>query len=132
MVGDAGELRSATRLEPGDFYGVSSPHREELRYVHNPNVPRIMLIHQMGFMHRRAVGATTGCFVYPKLISPLDDIRGSLASGFNAVKTFWVPGCIAIVALSVHVRHREKVLLILAWSVNYEYLGSLAEVYLQP
>ena len=92
----------------------------------------MMLIHQMGLMYRRVVGATIGCLVNPRLISHLEDIRVFLASGFNAVKTFWVPGCIAIVALSVHVGHREKVLLILAWSVKYEYLGSLAEVYLQP
>ena len=96
------------------------------------NVPRIMLIHQIGFMHRQLVDATIGCFVNPRLINRLEDIRGFLAPGFNAVKTFWVSRCIAIVALSVHVRHRERVLLILVWSVKYDYLGSLAEVYLQP
>lgn len=86
-------------------------------------------------MHRKLVDAIIGYLGHPRLIRLIDDIRKSLAPGFNAVKTLGLPGFIAIEALTVHIHHREMVLLgirILDWSLKYEYLGPLAEVYRQP
>lgn len=86
-------------------------------------------------MHRKLVDATIGSLGYPRLVRLLHKIRVSLTPGFNAVKTFCVPVCIAIEALSVPIHHREAILLgdyILDWILKYEYLGPLAEVYLQP
>ena len=95
----------ATRLEWDGFCGVSSAHRDLLRHVHTLNVPKMMLVHGMGFMCRELVDAIIHCFGHLRLIHIIDNIRGSLAPGLKAAKRFCVPGFIAVEGLRVHIRH---------------------------
>ena len=98
----------ATRLEFDGFDDVSSPHRDLSKHVHTLNVPKVMLVHEMGFMHRELAGTTIHCFGHLRLIHMLNIIRMSLAPGFNAVKS--VPGFTAVKELRVHIRHRDSVI----------------------
>ena len=125
----------ATRQELEGFYGVSTPHRDLSRHAHTLNVPRMMLVHGMVFMHRELVDATIHCFGHLRLIHLFNKIRGSLAPGFNAVKTFCVPGFIAVEGLRVHIRHRESGIrgrLDARLDFRFRVPGFLANVHPQP
>ena len=98
----------ATRLELEGFYGVSSRHWDLLKRVHTLNVPKMVLVHDMGFMHRELVDATIHCFGRLRLIYMFDMVRASLAPSFNAVKSFCLPGFKAVEGLRLRVRHRES------------------------